>query len=365
MKLTLLVALALVLGGQALAASPETVQEAQAEALDLDGLERSARDQGADFAVGVGLEEGLQTLLERFGGLVGGSVGRAARSGVLLLATAALCGLTREVGETLGQSGGLDVASLTAAVAVTAVAVSDVCSMVGLGREALDGMEQFSQVLLPTLAAAVAAGGAPGTAAARQMATVLFSDLLLTAIDKALLPMVYAYVAVCAAHAALGNDGLKRLAALLKWGVTTALTAILLVFVGYLTVSGAIAGSADAMALKAAKLTISGMVPVVGGILSDAAGTLLAGAGVLRGTIGVFGLLAVLALCLGPFLELGVHYLVYKLAAALAATVSGGSASALIDGIGGAFGLVLGMAGSGALLLLVSLVSAVSMTAGG
>ena len=270
-----------------------------------------------------------------------------------------------EVGESLGQPGGLDAAALTAAVAVTAVAVSDVRSMVGLGREALDGMNQFSQVLLPTMAAAAAAGGAPSTAAARQLATVLFSDLLLTAIDEVLLPMVYAYVAVCAAHAALGNDGLKRLASLLKWGVTTALTAILLVFVGYLTVSGAIAGTADAMALKAAKMTISGRVPVVGGILSDAAGTLLAGAGVLRGTIGVFGLLVVLGLCLGPFLELGVHYLVYKLAAALAATVSGGSASTLIDGIGGAFGLVLGMTGSGALLLLVSLVSAISMTAGG
>ena len=208
MKLALLVALALLLGGQALAASPDAVQEAQAEALDLDGLEQAAREQSVDLAVGTGLEEGLESLLERFGSLIGGSVGRAVRSGVLLLVTAALCGLAREVGESLGQPGGLDAAALTAAVAVTAVAVSDVRSMVGLGREALDGMNQFSQVLLPTMAAAAAAGGAPSTAAARQLATVLFSDLLLTAIDEVLLPMVYAYVAVCAAHAALGNDGL-------------------------------------------------------------------------------------------------------------------------------------------------------------
>ena len=357
--------LLLLLGGQAVAASPDTVQQAQAEALDLEGLERSAQEQAVDLPMGTGLEEGLQTLLEKGGHLLGGSLGRAVRSGVLLLVTAALCGLTREVQESMGQSGGLDAAALTAALAITAVAVSDVRSMVGLGRQALSGMDQFSQVLLPTMAAAAAAGGAPGTAAARQLATVLFSDLLLTAIDKALLPMVYAYVAASAAHAALGNDGLKRLAALLKWGVTTALTAILLVFVGYLTVSGAIAGTADAMALRAAKMTISGMVPVVGDILSDAAGTILAGAGILRGTVGVFGLLAVLAICLGPFLELGIHYLVYKLAAALAATVSGGPASSLIDSIGGAFGLVLGMTGSGALLLLVSVVSAISMTAGG
>ena len=39
--------------------------------------------------------------------------------------------------------------------------------------------------------------------------------------------------------------------------------------------------------------------------------------------------------------------------------------SALIDRIGGAFGLVLGMTGASALLLLVSLVSAITVTMGG
>lgn len=70
---------------------------------------------------------------------------------------------------------------------------------------------------------------------------------------------------------------------------------------GYLTASGAIAGSADAAAVKAAKMTISRAIPVVGGILSDAAETVLAGAGVLRGTVGVVGMLVVLAICLTPF----------------------------------------------------------------
>ena len=47
----------------------------------------------------------------------------------------------------------------------------------------------------------------------------------------------------------------------------------LLLFVGWLTASGAIAGSADAAAVKTAKMAISRAVPVVGGILSDAAET--------------------------------------------------------------------------------------------
>jgi len=98
----------------------------------------------------------------------------------------------------------------------------------------------------------------------------------------------------------------------------------------------------------------------VGSILADASETVLAGAGVLKGSIGAAGMLVVLAVCLTPFLQLAVHYLLYKGTAALCAAVAQPRLCQLIDGIGGAFGLVLGMTGAGALILLVSIVSTIS-----
>jgi stage III sporulation protein AE len=189
---------------------------------------------------------------------------------------------------------------------------------------------------------------------------VFFSQLLLSAIDKLLIPLVYAYVAVSCAQAAVGNEGLKKLADLIKNAVTVLLTGFLLVFVGYLTASGAIAGTVDATTVKAAKLAISRAIPVVGSILADASETVLAGAGVLKGSIGVAGMLVVLAICLTPFLRLAFQYLVYKLTAALCALVAQSRLSRLIDAIGSAFGLVLGMTGAAALILLISLTSAIS-----
>ena len=44
---------------------------------------------------------------------------------------------------------------------------------------------------------------------------------------------------------------------------------------------------------------------MVGSILADAADTVLAGAGAVRNTVGVAGLLAVLAVCLLPLVRLG------------------------------------------------------------
>ena len=188
---------------------------------------------------------------------------------------------------------------------------------------------------------------------------MLFSQLLITVMDRLLIPLVYSYVAVCCAYAAVGNPGLKKVGGLLKGAVTSILTALLLAYVGYLTASGAVAGTVDAGAVKAAKMAISRAIPVVGGILADASESVLAGAGILKGSVGAVGLIVVLAICLTPFLRLALQYLVYKCSAALCAAVAQPELTGLIDAIGSAFGLVLGMTGAGALVLMVSLVSAI------
>lgn len=343
-------------------AAASDVLAAQSQALELDELERAAEEYmpDADLEAGISLDEGIQTILDTGSGEIAGVVRKAVRSGVLLLTVVLLCGLAEGLYSGMGAEKPADVVAIVGALAVTAIAVTDANSLIGMGREALDRMGAFSKLLLPAVTAAAAAAGSPSGAVARQLATMLFTDLLITLITQLLLPLVYAYLAACVGYAAVGNDGLRRIAGALKWVVTAVLTTVLLIFVGYLTVSGVIAGSADAVTVKAAKFTMSSLVPVVGGILSDAAETVLAGAGVLKNTVGVFGMLVVLCMCVAPFLQLGIHYLAYKLTAALSATVSDGRVAGLIDQISGAFGLVLGMTGACALLLLISLVSAVT-----
>ena len=80
----------------------------------------------------------------------------------------------------------------------------------------------------------------------------------------------------------------------------------------------------------------------------------------LRNSIGLFGMLSVAGLCLAPFLRLAVQYLFYKCAAFAAMTAGGSPLLKLIEGYSGAFGLLLGVTGTCALLLFISLISAVS-----
>ena len=329
---------------------------AEPEIPGLDQLWETA--QGYGVTEGEDLEGGLSNLFQDAWSNLGDLLRRSAVPAGKRLAIAALCALARGAGED-----NLQAVEITGALAITALTVSDMGAMIGLGRDTIGKMNIFSDVLLPVMAVLTAATGQATGAAVRQGATMLFVQLLLSLVDGVLIPLIYAYMAVCCAQAAVDSPGLGKIAALLKGAAQGLLTGVLLAFVGYLTASGAIAGTADAAAIKAAKLAMGRMIPVVGSILADAAESVLAGAGILKGTVGAAGLLVVLAICITPFLRLGLHYLTYKVAAALTATIASPRLSQLVDSIGSAFGLVLGMTGACALLLLFSLVSAVTAVA--
>ena len=249
---------------------------------------------------------------------------------------------------------------MAGALTVTLLTAGSLDSLIGLGAETIGELDTFSKVLLPTLAAAMASSGHVSTAAFQQVTTVFLVDLLMDLINGLLLPLVYLYIGVLTASACLPDGRLNALAEGLKKTVTWVLTSALLAFTVYLSVARVIAGAADGAAVKLAKAAISSAVPVVGGIIAEASETVLAGAGMLKNTVGVFGTLVILASCAYPFLQLGIQYLLYKLTAFLAGAVGAPGLCKLIDGLGGAFGLVLGMTGSCAVLLLVSVLSSVA-----
>ena len=189
---------------------------------------------------------------------------------------------------------------------------------------------------------------------------MFFADLLMNLINGLLMPMVYLYIGAMTAGACMSESRLWTIAEGVKKAITWILTSSLLLFTVYLSVVRVISGAVDGTTVKVAKTAISGVVPVVGGIIAEASETVLLGAGMLRNTIGIFGMLAILAACAYPFLQLGIQYLLYKLTAFLAGTLGTPGLCKLVDGLGGAFGLVLGMTGGCALLLLISVYSSVA-----
>ena len=242
---------------------------------------------------------------------------------------------------------------LAGAVLVAALLLEPAHALIALGAQTVEELSEYEKLLLPVLTAALAAQGGVGTSAALYAGTAAFHALLSTLIAKVLVPFVYLYLALAVANGAVGEALLKKMQDSVRsvavWGLKT----ILYVYTGYITITGVVSGTTDASLLKAAKLTISGAVPVVGGILSDASEAVLVSAAVVKNAAGIYGLLAVLALWIGPFLRIGAHYLLIKAVGAVSGVFGVDAVSGIMDAFASAMGLLLAMTGAVCLMLMI------------
>lgn len=254
-------------------------------------------------------------------------------------------------------SGGIkSTADLAGSVLIAAVLLLSTNSLIRLGADTVSEITDYGKLLLPVMTSALAAQGQITTSAALYAGSAVFITILSSMISKLLLPMVYLFLALAAAGSATGEEMLKKIRDLVKNAVSWCLKTILTVFTTYISITGIVSGTTDAAALKATKVTISSVVPVVGGILSDASEAVLVSAGVLKNAAGIYGILAVLAIFLDPFLRIGSHYLLLKLTAAVCTVFGSKGITDLINDFAGAMGLLLAMTGAACLLLLIGTV---------
>lgn len=248
------------------------------------------------------------------------------------------------------------VVQIVGSLAIAALLLRTSNSLIKLGTQTVTELSEYGKLLLPVMTAALAAQGGITASAALYTGTALFDALLCGLIASVIVPMIYMFLSLSVANSALGEGTLARLRDFIKWLMTWSLKIVLYVFTGYIGITGVVSGTADAAAVKAAKLTISGVVPVVGSILSDASETILVSAGVMKNAVGVYGLLAILAVWLGPFVRIGAQYLLLKLTCAVCGVFGSKQTIKLIQDFSGAMGMLLAMTGTVCLLLLISTV---------
>lgn len=276
----------------------------------------------------------------------------ALRSGLLILsasiATSVVGGMQSSVKQTA--------AFVSVLISATAL-LNSAHSMISIGVETIEEMNNYGKLLLPVMTTALASQGGVTASAALYAGTTVFATVLSAAIKKVFVPLLYIFIALSVGNRALGEDVLGSFKQFLKWLMTWVLKLVLYIFTGYITVTGVVSGSADAMTLKATKITVSGMIPVVGGIISDASEAILVGAGIMKSTAGIYGIFAFLAICINPILKISLHCIVLKVTAALSSMFGPKAQSGLAEDFSQAMSLTLAATGSICLLLLISTVS--------
>lgn len=293
--------------------------------------------------------DGLWYLIRQGIGLLAPSIREGAGICLCLIALALLCSLLSAIGS--GKA-----AELACAVTMGTLLLSRSHSMIALGVETVQTLTDYAKLLLPVMTGILAGQGGLGSSAALYTLTMAGNAILSTFLTKIGVPLLYGCFALMVASCAGDENRLGKLTDFGFFLITWVLKTVIFLFTGCMGITNVITGGADAAAIKATKLTISGVVPVVGGMLSDASEAVLTGAALMKRAAGLYGMFAILAICLSPFLRIGCQYLLLKATAALCALFGKSRIHDLIGTLSKIMGVLLGMIGAVCLMLLVSLV---------
>ena len=247
-------------------------------------------------------------------------------------------------------------AAAAASAAILVLLFRNTDTLISLASDTLQELCQYGKLLCLVMTTALAAQGSVGASSALYMGTTVFSALLGAMMERFFVPLVYVFLIFSAAGSALGAEALRKIAETIKSLLSWLLKTLMIVYTTYMSLTGVIAGTTDAAALKAAKVTISTAVPVVGGILSDASEAVLVGMGLMKNAAGIYGILAALAVFAGPFLKVGIQYLGLKLSASLCGLFAAKPISNLIGDASSAMGMLLGMLAAACTMVLISTV---------
>lgn len=295
--------------------------------------------------------EGLAELLEKAFFYLVPELKNAAGFSARILCVVLLTSLLQSMTGTVKS-----VCSIVETVGISAVMIGHTGMLLTLGMDTVREIIDYGKLLLPVMTAALAAQGGVTSSAALYTGTAVFNAVLSSLIASVIMPGIRLYLVVSMVSSVTGEEFLKRIADFLKTCCAWVMKTMMMVFTTYLGITGVVSGSTDAAALKAAKVTISTIVPVVGSILSDASEAVLVGAGMIKNAAGIYGILAVLAVVAGPFLRLLAHWLILKLTGTVCAVFGSKAAVSLIDAFSTAMGFLLAVTGGCCMMVLVSTV---------
>ena len=310
------------------------------EILDLVG-----EYDGAVEGFGARLLEVLKGTLGRLDGL---GLRDALGTLGLILAAALFCALLEDSPQ------GKAAAPLVGALAMTGACIRPMGSMLALGVETIRELHEYMRLLIPGMTGLMTVTGGFSAAAGSGLGMLLF-DGLLALTEGLLTPLVGLFLTLGTAESALGLEQLARLRDFVKWLLVTSVKLLMWGYSAILTGTGLVSAAVDGQKLRTLRAAIAGMVPVVGNLVSEASASILGAASLLRAGAGLYGMLAVFGIALGPFLRMSVHFLLLKLAGALCGLFGKGSQSPLLEKLTQAMGLLLALTGIACLLALMIL----------
>lgn len=252
------------------------------------------------------------------------------RSVGVVLGVVLLCALMEGMKQTLRDPSASPVFQVVCVLAACAALLVPLSSCVQAVCRAAESTSVFMGSFVPVYAGILVTAGHAVTAASYQTVVLFAAELITLLATHLLVPLLTVSLALGMAGSLDTGLRLDSLGSAINKGAAWLLGITTTLFVGLLTLQGIVGGAADTLSSRALRFSLSSMVPVVGGSLSEAFSAVKGCLGLLKSTVGGFGMLATALIVLPPLLQCAVWSLGLALCTAAAELFGLGQISALL-----------------------------------
>ena len=262
-----------------------------------------------------------------------------------------------------GKTSVSETADFAAAVCICSAAAVPFCSAIASAVEMIKVCSAFMAAFIPVFCGILLSLGNAAFSASVNALTFGAAEAVSALASTVAAPVSGMYVALSVASAFSHDLRLSGLVAAVKRAVLWALGIAMTVFSSLLCITGAVNSSADSLSARTAKFFLSNSVPVVGGAMTDAVGTVAGCLSVLKSGVGAYGMCAVILLILPSLVQLLLWKGSFSLMSAAAGIFGRERCRELLCGLSEGAGLFLSVIVSAALLFTICL--AVMIMGGG
>lgn len=273
---------------------------------------------------------------------------------VKLLVLAILSGILCNLQQSMPESGIGEVAFLACFAGIAGLSVSIIASLSELAAETIDSLMLFIASLMPVLCGLVSSAG---QAAMSGFYPVLFLAMqsFVSICQQFFLPLISVVTALSVTNAMSNRFQIAGLITtarnIIKWGLGLLLT----IFVGILGIHSFSAFATGSIAGRTVKYALCNFIPLVGSVLAESIEAVIASLKLIKGSIGVTGVLALMTLCILPLLKILTVSLLYRFAAGVAEPATDKRVVRLLSELAGNITLIF------SILLMVSVMFIISI----
>ena len=286
--------------------------------------------------------------------LLSDQAGGPLRAGGVLLGILLLAALMDSLRHTVREEVVAGVFQTICTLAACTAVLVPVSGCIRAVCEAAESASVFMGSFVPVYAGVLITGGQAAAAASYQTIVLFVAELFSWLATSVILPLMTISLALCMTGSVTSGMKLDAVGGFINKTAVWLLGISMTLFVGLLSLQTLVGAAADTLGGRAIKFSLASFVPVVGGALSEAFATVKSCLGLLKSTLGGFGILATALIVLPPLLECAVWTLLLSVCAMVAEILDLKTIGGLLTAVRSVVNTLIGILSACSLFMIVA-----------